>query len=528
MRACERRPARGTTIATRVECDSTVPLAADPASLYNRSSIPPWPSPSSSPARRLFAGRLAALALALVAAPRAGARAAGRAGAARRRRLDLRRLRPPAGRRLGRPARGAPHARNGYPLPRRQREHHRRHHGRRPRAPAGAARARTSRPSSSSSSAATTGCAAATSRPRARISPRWSPPSQSAGAKALHRRHAGCRRITAPRTSREFDALFAERREGAQGAARPVLLRGLRRAQRHCSSPTASIRRPRRSRCSSTTSGRRCCRSWDRGDESTPPRARPRPQGDHRRARRLSPSASTCAARPSSPTTTCRARRAIRCSTTPSARASARCTRRNRRSPPGAPGAALVARNIAAMLETSFAGEAARLGAARLLLARRPAQPLARARAERDRLARRAARRRLSRLPAARRRAARERCPARFRYEVVCGLTGSGKSRLHRRARRARARRCSTSKRWRGIAARCWATCPTTRSRRRSRSTAQLLAALAAFDPARPVYVESESKKIGTVQVPDALLAAMRAADVHPPRHCRSRCGSSC
>jgi len=41
----------------------------------------------------------------------------------------------------------------------------------------------------------------------------------------------------------------------------------------------------------------------------------------------------------------------------------------------------------------------------------------------------------------------------------------------------------------------------------------QLVATLAKHDPARPVYVESESKKIGTVQLPDALLAAMRAAE---------------
>ena len=39
----------------------------------------------------------------------------------------------------------------------------------------------------------------------------------------------------------------------------------------------------------------------------------------------------------------------------------------------------------------------------------------------------------------------------------------------------------------------------------------QLAAELARFDPARPVYVESESRRIGTVQLPDALLAAMRA-----------------
>jgi len=40
----------------------------------------------------------------------------------------------------------------------------------------------------------------------------------------------------------------------------------------------------------------------------------------------------------------------------------------------------------------------------------------------------------------------------------------------------------------------------------------QLLVALEAIDPARPVFVESESRRIGTLQVPDALLDRMRAA----------------
>jgi tRNA 2-selenouridine synthase len=40
----------------------------------------------------------------------------------------------------------------------------------------------------------------------------------------------------------------------------------------------------------------------------------------------------------------------------------------------------------------------------------------------------------------------------------------------------------------------------------------QVWAALRAFDPARLVYVESESKKIGNVTVPEALMAAMRAS----------------
>ena len=40
----------------------------------------------------------------------------------------------------------------------------------------------------------------------------------------------------------------------------------------------------------------------------------------------------------------------------------------------------------------------------------------------------------------------------------------------------------------------------------------QLLKELSALDKARPVYVEGESKKIGQLQVPEALIARMRAS----------------
>jgi tRNA 2-selenouridine synthase len=40
----------------------------------------------------------------------------------------------------------------------------------------------------------------------------------------------------------------------------------------------------------------------------------------------------------------------------------------------------------------------------------------------------------------------------------------------------------------------------------------QVLQQLCALDPARAVYVEGESKKIGQLQVPEALIAAMRAS----------------
>jgi len=43
-------------------------------------------------------------------------------------------------------------------------------------------------------------------------------------------------------------------------------------------------------------------------------------------------------------------------------------------------------------------------------------------------------------------------------------------------------------------------------------SRESLVEALRRFDPGRPVYVESESKRIGTLQVPESLLATMRGA----------------
>ena len=119
-------------------------------------------------------------------------------------------------------------------------------------------------------------------------------------------------------------------------------------------------------------------------------------------------------------------------------------------------GAALVARNIARHIEREVLDKPKRLAAADLLLARRQAQRRAGAGAGADRLQGGAGRRRLQGLP--RRRAGRpaRSWPRRLRYRVVCGPTGSGKTRLLQALAQA-ARRCWTSKRWPATAARCWA-----------------------------------------------------------------------
>ena len=95
--------------------------------------------------------------------------------------------------------------------------------------------------------------------------------------------------------------------------------------------------------------------------------------------------------------------------------------------------------------------------------------------------------------------------------------------RRHRRAHRqrqdtpaagaGRGRRAGARPRRPGPAPRLGARWPaaSSRSRRRRPSRPRSGTALSAFDPSRPVYVESESRKIGQLQVPTALLERMRS-----------------
>ena len=390
-------------------------------------------------------------------APACARRAAPRR-AARRRRFDLGGLRAAAGHRLGRPPRRAHRRPSTFPIASSTRA------SPATRPPAAARGCRrcspsTSRRSSSIELGGNDGLRGGSLEGGdATISTRWSSAVQKAGAKALL---VGMKLPPnyGPAYAREFDAMFGDVAKAHRAPLVPFLFEGFGERnelfQPDRIHPTAAAQ-PQTARQRLAGARRRC--SGSRGDRCRrtcatartitvdAPRGIP---GAHRRAqpvrvRRGSPS---------------RRRRTIRCWTTPSARASARCTRRSRAFAARRAGAALVARNIATMLEGPVRDEAARLGAARLLLARRPAQPLARAHAERDRLARRAARRRLSRVSAARDRAARDAAVA------ASASTSSAGSRARARAdsstrSRPRARRCSTSKRSRGIAARCWAIFP--------------------------------------------------------------------
>ncbi len=101
--------------------------------------------------------------------------------------------------------------------------------------------------------------------------------------------------------------------------------------------------------------------------------------------------------------------------------------------------------------------------------------------------------------------------PRQFRYQVICGLTGSGKSRLLAALAAEGAQTLDLE----GLAKHRGSLLgefPGDPQPSQKWFESQLLAALQGLDAARPVYVESESKKIGSVQVPDALLDAMRGA----------------
>lgn len=103
------------------------------------------------------------------------------------------------------------------------------------------------------------------------------------------------------------------------------------------------------------------------------------------------------------------------------------------------------------------------------------------------------------------------RLPHTFDFVVVCGLTGSGKSRLLRALADVGAQVLDLEAiaKHRGSLLGDLPGDPQPTQKAFETAT---LSALEKFDPSRPVFVESESRKIGTVQLSDALLTSMRAA----------------
>jgi tRNA 2-selenouridine synthase len=101
--------------------------------------------------------------------------------------------------------------------------------------------------------------------------------------------------------------------------------------------------------------------------------------------------------------------------------------------------------------------------------------------------------------------------PPALDFRVVCGTTGSGKSRLLETLDRMGAQVLDLEK----LAAHrgsVLGNLPDEPQPSQKMFESQVWNTLRHFDPARPVFVESESKKVGNLRVPEAVMARMRAA----------------
>jgi len=104
-----------------------------------------------------------------------------------------------------------------------------------------------------------------------------------------------------------------------------------------------------------------------------------------------------------------------------------------------------------------------------------------------------------------------EQLPSAFAFRVVCGPTGSGKSRLLQTlaAEGAQVLDLEALANHRGSVL---GLAPGTRQPSQKGFDSAVWNALRRFDRTRPVFIESESKKIGDLRVPEALVACMRAS----------------
>lgn len=105
-----------------------------------------------------------------------------------------------------------------------------------------------------------------------------------------------------------------------------------------------------------------------------------------------------------------------------------------------------------------------------------------------------------------------EAMPARFSLRVVCGATGSGKSRLLEALAAAGAQvldlELLAAHRGSVLGELPGAPQPSQKA-----FETRIWSAFSAFDGARPVFVEAESRKVGNLRVPAALIERMRASD---------------
>ena len=101
--------------------------------------------------------------------------------------------------------------------------------------------------------------------------------------------------------------------------------------------------------------------------------------------------------------------------------------------------------------------------------------------------------------------------PLAMKFRVVAGATGSGKSRLLE-ALKARGGQVLHLEELAAHKGSVLGNLPGQPQPAQKGFETQLFAALSALDQERPVFVEAESRKIGRLQLPDALLEAIRSA----------------
>jgi len=104
-----------------------------------------------------------------------------------------------------------------------------------------------------------------------------------------------------------------------------------------------------------------------------------------------------------------------------------------------------------------------------------------------------------------------ETLPQRFDFRVVCGATGSGKTRILEALAGLGAQVLDLE----GLAAHkgsVLGALPDRPQPTQKSFETELFETLRGFDPERPVFVEAESRKIGRIQVPEALIVKMRAS----------------
>ena len=104
-----------------------------------------------------------------------------------------------------------------------------------------------------------------------------------------------------------------------------------------------------------------------------------------------------------------------------------------------------------------------------------------------------------------------ESLPKRFRYRVICGTTGSGKSHLLQ-ALAARGEQVLDLEALANHRGSVLGLVPGSPQPGQKQFDTRLWDALRQYDPARVVWVESESKKVGDLRVPQALIEPMRAS----------------